>query len=273
MLRQKRIMALFAAVVTAAAVCFTAYAHPVPELDRKGSIEVFMSCGETAGETGAMMLYRVGEIQEQDGNYGFALSEAFADSGVQLQEPGTAELAGELADYAAENEIPGEERMIARDGSIRFAELEPGLYLLVQSQPREGVSSALPFLVSLPMLEDGTYIYEVDASPKVELLPSPTPEPEVSPTVTPEPEISPTVTPKPEVSLTPRPGVTTSPPAGGSGTPSDSGYGSGSPGTDTPTLPQTGQMNWPVPVLTAAGLFVFTLGWIMRFGKRKDDEK
>lgn len=250
MLRQKRIMALVAAVVTAVAVCFTAYAHPVPELTRKGSIEVRMSCGETAGKNGAMKLYRVGEIQEQDGNYGFALAKSFAGSGAQLQEPGTAELAGKLADYAAENKIAGEEQQISGDGSIRFAELEPGLYLLVQSQPREGMSSVLPFLVSLPMLGDGEYIYEVDASPKVELLPSTAPKP--SPTVMPKPKVSPT-------------------PTAGGGTPADSGPDP--TGTDTPTLPQTGQMKWPVPVLTAAGLFVFTLGWIMRFGKRKDDEK
>lgn len=30
---------------------------------------------------------------------------------------------------------------------------------------------------------------------------------------------------------------------------------------DTPTLPQTGMLWWPVPVLAAAGLFLFLLGW------------
>lgn len=38
-------------------------------------------------------------------------------------------------------------------------------------------------------------------------------------------------------------------------------------------LPQTGQLNWPVPVLTAAGLALFTLGWGLRFGKRRDYEE
>lgn len=31
-----------------------------------------------------------------------------------------------------------------------------------------------------------------------------------------------------------------------------------------PKLPQTGQLNWPVPVLAVSGLAIFTLGWFLR---------
>lgn len=37
-----------------------------------------------------------------------------------------------------------------------------------------------------------------------------------------------------------------------------------------PTLPQTGQLNWPIPVLVVAGMCLFALGWILRFDRRKD---
>lgn len=33
-------------------------------------------------------------------------------------------------------------------------------------------------------------------------------------------------------------------------------------------LPQTGQLNWPVPVLVVAGLFFILLGWYLRFDKK-----
>ena len=36
------------------------------------------------------------------------------------------------------------------------------------------------------------------------------------------------------------------------------------PTPDDPTLPQTGQLNWPVPVLAASGLTVFALGLALR---------
>lgn len=34
-------------------------------------------------------------------------------------------------------------------------------------------------------------------------------------------------------------------------------------------LPQTGQLNWPIPFLSILGLIFFALGWYLRFGKRK----
>lgn len=36
-------------------------------------------------------------------------------------------------------------------------------------------------------------------------------------------------------------------------------------------LPQTGQLNWPVPVLAAAGLALFTIGALLRRGGKKEE--
>lgn len=35
-------------------------------------------------------------------------------------------------------------------------------------------------------------------------------------------------------------------------------------------LPQTGQLNWPVPLMAVAGLALFTFGWVLYFGKKRD---
>ena len=37
-----------------------------------------------------------------------------------------------------------------------------------------------------------------------------------------------------------------------------------------PYLPQTGQTNWPVPVMAAAGLLLFIMGWSLCFRDRKE---
>lgn len=37
-------------------------------------------------------------------------------------------------------------------------------------------------------------------------------------------------------------------------------------------LPQTGQLNWPIPVMATAGLALFALGWFLCFGKREHHE-
>lgn len=39
--------------------------------------------------------------------------------------------------------------------------------------------------------------------------------------------------------------------------------------TETPKLPQTGQLNWPIPVLVILGLTMFTIGWNLRFGRTR----
>lgn len=36
-------------------------------------------------------------------------------------------------------------------------------------------------------------------------------------------------------------------------------------------LPQTGMLKWPVPVLAAAGVAVFAIGWVMAFGRKKHE--
>ena len=38
-----------------------------------------------------------------------------------------------------------------------------------------------------------------------------------------------------------------------------------------PKLPQTGQLNWPIPLLVLLGLGLFAAGWALRFGREKDE--
>ena len=69
---------------------------------------------------------------------------------------------------------------VASDGTVVFSNVEIGLYLMVQSEPAEGYHAFDPFLVGMPLTEDGAYVYEIDASPKLELEKAPVPpeEPE-----------------------------------------------------------------------------------------------
>lgn len=41
-------------------------------------------------------------------------------------------------------------------------------------------------------------------------------------------------------------------------------------GNNTQKLPQTGQLTWPIPVLTVSGMVLFSLGWWLCFGSRKE---
>ena len=40
-----------------------------------------------------------------------------------------------------------------------------------------------------------------------------------------------------------------------------------------PDLPQTGQLNWPIPLMLVSGLALFLVGWVLRYGKKERYEK
>lgn len=252
---RKRMLGLFVSIVVLCAMSMTALAHDVPDTSKKGSVHITMRLGENAVPGGSITLYRVGAVAEDDGNYSFVLTGEFADCGISLDDIQSARLAKDLAAHAKGHALVGATQKIDGNGSVSFRDLEPGLYLFVQSKAPEGYHKADPFLVSVPMMEDGSYVYDVDASPKVELEKK-SDEPEIPETpVNPETPTTPT-TPKTPVTGAVLPGGPE---------PSVS-----QPIPTVPVLPQTGQLNWPIPVLVVLGLCLFSIGWVLRTGKKKD---
>lgn len=225
----KKITSILTVIIMLCCFSSTVFADNVPDLTMRGSIQITMRSGDTYVPGGNLTLYKVGDIYEDNGNYSFVLTDSFAGSGETLDDIQSAQLADDLARYAERDSIDGTNKEIDQNANITFTDLDLGLYLLVQEQAAEGYNKVSPFLVSVPMQENGAYVYDVDASPKVELEKVTEPDTPDTPPDTP----------------------------------------------DTPTnpggkLPQTGQLNWPIPVLVACGLGLFIIGWWMRFGGKKD---
>lgn len=202
------------------------HAAEVPDLDQRGSITVSVHLGDKAVSGGTMTLYRVGDVVENDGDYSFVPTEDFAEWGDTFSDIESPEVAKSLAEY--EHKISGKTKEIDAEGQVKFEDLEPGLYLVVQDEAAEGYSKANPFLVSLPYWdeENGVYVYDVDGRTKAELIR--------------------------EVEKESSKGGSTS--------------GSGSSGHSSGKLPQTGQLWWPVPMLIFVGLLCIVVGLIRRRG-------
>lgn len=149
----------------------TVYAAIVPDLSKKGSITICMldSASGNAVSGGTMTLFQAGSVHENDGNFSFELTDEFAGSKESL-ETLNADLALRLASCAREQKIGGTVAAIDDNGKAEFANVKPGLYLVVQEQAAEGYYCVSPFLVSIPQQENGYYFYDVNATPKVELL-------------------------------------------------------------------------------------------------------
>lgn len=219
----KRAVSLIFTILLLCTMSIVAFAHDVPDMEASGSITVHLKAGEQMLDSGTLTFYRVGEIFQENGNYSFRLTEPFTDSGASLEDIHAPETAAKLASYAKQQSLSGTTVSIEQGtASLTIAQGQLGLYLLVQNQASTGWQPLNPFLITVPTMKDGKYVYQVDASPKVGNL---------SPVETTTPN-----TPKPV----------------------------------GPTLPQTGQLNWPVPVLVILGLGIFLIGWALRFGDKRN---
>lgn len=232
----------------------TVYAASVPDLERRGSVSVTMEYDGEAVCGGSLSLYHVGDAEEKDGNYSFVLTGDFAESGADLSDISAPGLAKELAEFAERNSLTGTTIEAGEDGCVVFSDLEVGLYLILQKEAAQGYNRISPFLVTVPIMENGEYVYEVNAGSKMELTKAPDGPDEPDNPDTPDEPDKPGTPDKPDTPDNPN-----------------------NPGSSSPlanqTLPQTGQLNWPVPVLAVLGLLLFSAGWLLRFGKKRDSDE
>lgn len=188
------------------------------DLDAKGSISLTLrNQDKSAVGGGEITLIQVASVVADDGDLSFEYTNGFEDCGMSLENL-TSSLAATLESKISSSAVK-KTKTVGSDGKVSFSDLELGLYLVVQTKAASGYNAVSSFLVTVPMHEDGQYIYSVDASPKVETVSKATPTP--SPT-----------------------------------TPSDS------------NLPQTGQLDWPIPVLAATGLLLVLIGMMLKKGKK-----
>lgn len=228
---RKRLLCALCCMLLLAVLPLTAFARNVPNLDRLGSVSVTLRYQGKPVTGGSFTLYQVAYVADNNGRYSFRLLDVLSDKGILLENLSDSQLAVQIEEAVQSTGHTGVTKTADDKGKVSFPELSLGLYLLVQQDAAPGYNPVEPFLVAVPNLHNGIYLYDVDASPKMELEPAPTTEP----TEPPESTIPTTV-----------------------------------PGK----LPQTGQNNWPVPVMLIMGmLFVATGCWLHISGKGKKHEE
>lgn len=235
----------------------------LPDPDRTGSVTIKLWYDGRIVTGGTLKVYRVGEIyiNEDKNRCGFNKTGAFTAVDGKIFNVMAQKAAKQLQEFVSENDLSPDYFVENKEGRVILERLQTGLYLIVQSEAAEGYEALNPFLVSVPVMEEGEYVYDVDARGKFELK-------KAEPQVTPEPEPGPSSEPAPGSSSEPTP----EPP---SRTPSESRQEapSGLLQQKTRELPQTGQLNWPVPVLAAAGITLLLIGLALRlYGGGKDNE-
>lgn len=135
-------------------------------------VTLYDSANDKALSGGKLTLYRVAEVKRQNGNLSYEYCGDFYGCGIALGDLTDSTLAAQLQEYLPQS-AEGTTKTIDADGNVTFRGLELGLYLIVQTEASKGYEPINPFLVSLPMAEDGKWNYAVDASPRWVLTPPP----------------------------------------------------------------------------------------------------
>ena len=202
---------------------FAATAHASESLDpgRRCSLVLLMDYEGKKLNSGSLTIYQIATVRAHNG-WHFNLIPELSGSDITLADLNASGLASSIWTEVQKVNLKGTDAKI-EEGKAVFSDLSCGLYLVTQTerQASDKFEPILPFLISLPQQENGKYVYDVMAAPKVGIEPEPTVPPTTRPT----------------------------------------GH-----------LPQTGQTNWPVPVMASGGLLLFALGWYLYFGKKEGYE-
>lgn len=272
----------------------TAFAYTKIDLDRVGSITVTPEEGRSIGNE--LTLYKVADVVVEDADQKYQLTDDFAESGVDLTDIKNSErLAGKLSDYAKSHQLAGMKRSVKSGDRVTFENLSLGLYLIEQDTVGDNEDVMNPFLVSIPLeAEDGSWIYDVTASPKaedyelVDITVNKVWSGEEKNVTRPS---SVTVylyrddvmveqatlsdgnhwshTWK-DMEKSNRYSVKEGDVKGYTATYAREGYNFTV--TNTAKVAQTGQLNWPVPVLAGCGILLFAVGWVLVKRKQWDEK-
>ena len=211
----------------------------IPDLTQKGNLSLDIKYNGELLNSGAVNLCYVASLEKADSEtYEFKLIEALQNPLLDMEDLTNPELAESLLYSVKQRYLPKTSASVT-DGKAFFPDLSAGLYLVWQdaSDAAEGFLPIQPFLISVPLRQGDRYVLDVVAAPKMPINPTPSESPAPTPSPTPTPPGPPTPTPPPH-------------------------------------LPQTGQLNWPIPLLAFSGAILFVVGLLLCIsGKRRHNEK
>ena len=101
-----------------------------------------------------------------NGNLSYVYNDAFENSGIDMDDPS---LAIKLDAFVLENNISSIKISTNENGTATCKDLALGLYFIRQTGAVEGFAPCTPFVVTVPGMNAEGYVYDVNASPKTEV--------------------------------------------------------------------------------------------------------
>lgn len=163
------LFALTAVILTLLMTAVTAHGAQI-DADRIGSVTLSIRYADGVVSGGNIRMSRIATVANDSGDIRYRLTPELSDSELDVSKLSEWEFAQAAYEEATEKELPYTEKTIGADGKVSFEDLSTGVYLFYQTDPAEGFDTLRPFVASVPLYQDGAYVYDVDASPKLRLL-------------------------------------------------------------------------------------------------------
>ena len=119
-----------------------------------------------AAEGAQVTVYKAADMSWSDDGLEYSLTKDFLGLSEEL-DPFSDQQAAALAQMAASGSVSGTALMADQKGAVSFTGLTPGLYLVVETDHAKNTECFEPFMVTLPLMNDGEWQYDVDADPKL----------------------------------------------------------------------------------------------------------
>lgn len=302
---RKRIVQMCMAILSVLVLCLTPSAMCAATTDTSGYITITTRDHDTKAVVGDAVyrLYTFATATISNNKVTYTYTDAFKDNGMTLEKLGDASLPLHLAVYAANHNLPYIEKAADDTGVVRFDDVAMGAYVVVPIGVADGYMPATPLVVCLPKTENGAWQYHEDCIPKIQ--PKKEKPSRVTLAVQKKWEGTSNIPASISVSLTKdgKPFKTISlnaendwyyrwtdlddnhawsvveptVPAGYQVTYDTSERlviitNTTSSNEEDPPLLQTGQLNWPVPILLMVGLVLILIGWSLLNFSNKDEE-
>lgn len=143
----------------------------VVDFNHKGSIQItlYEKNDNEKIEGAELTIYKVADAREKDHNLVFEYVKELEECPVSLEDLESATVSSEI-EKCIPNDMDGIVKVTDSDGSVKYEDLDLGLYLVKQTNKVEGFSKIDSFLVMIPKVIDNKWVYDVEATPKTDII-------------------------------------------------------------------------------------------------------
>lgn len=140
----------------------------IVDFSRKGTIDITLSEEEDIKVSGAeITIYKVADAGVNNSNLEFVYDDTLSTCKEDL---GKGNITNEVVTCVTSSDLVSYSGVTDEEGRVHFDNLDLGLYLVSQTNQVEGYSKVSPFTVMIPQVQDNSWIYEIEATPKVDII-------------------------------------------------------------------------------------------------------